>query len=225
MSSREEQKRLAREARQTAERAARTGAHRQRILLGAGLATVLIVAVTVGILVLSGSSESQRAAGIEAAPIPAQRVTDLDEAVKLARAKLISHDYSFGINEHVSTPVRYPMNPPTNGPHHPRWTEDGSYAGQPAPPTEQVVHAQEHGRVVIQYRPGLPKRQIQQLVSLYEEAPQHVLLVENATAMPCDVAATAWGKGVLCRKLTAQSFDALRAFRDKYRDKGPETVL
>jgi len=86
------------------------------------------------------------------------------------------------------------------------------------------VHAQEHGRIVIQYRPGLPEQQVRQLVSLYNEAPDHVLLVENATAMPCDVAATAWGQGVLCPKLTDRSFDALRAFRDTFLDKGPETV-
>ena len=41
--------------------------------------------------------------------------------------------------------------------------------------------------------------------------------------MPCEVAATAWGQGVLCPKVNDQIYDALRAFRDQYRDKGPET--
>lgn len=97
-------------------------------------------------------------------------------------------------------------------------------AGQAPPPTEQVVHAQEHGRVVVQYRPGIAREKLEQLVALYEEDPQHVLLVENATGMRCEVAATAWGHGVLCETLTDRSFDALRAFRDRYRDRGPESV-
>lgn len=52
-----------------------------------------------------------------------------------------------------------------------------------------------------------------------------MLLAENATSMPCDVAATAWGHGVLCATLTPRSFDAFRAFHDRFRDRGPETVV
>ena len=121
--------------------------------------------------------------------------------------------------------MAYATNPPTNGPHAPNWAADGNYAGQPAPPVGQVVHAQEHGRIVVQYRSGLPRRTLRQLVALYEESPEHVLLVENATRMPCDVAATAWGQGVLCPRVTSGTFDALRAFRDRFRDRGPETVV
>ena len=221
MSSREEQKRRAREARQAAERVEAARARRQRTLFVAGLVGVLAVTASVAVLVAGGAKDGS---GLQSAAIPAQRVSDLDRAVDIADAVLIRHAYGFGINDHVTTPIEYPTNPPTNGPHAPTWTQDGNYAGLAAPPTEQVVHAQEHGRVVIQYRAGLPERQLRQLVALYEEAPRHVLLVENATAMPCDVAATAWGHGVLCPKLTARSFDALRAFRDRYLDRGPETV-
>ena len=149
---------------------------------------------------------------------------DVAEAAKAAGAKLVSFDYGYGIGEHSDAPVRYPTNPPTNGPHADDWAQDGNYAGLEPPRTEKIVHALEHGRVVIQYRRGLPADQVALLEQLYDEAPRHVLLVENRTDMPCDVAATAWSRAILCKRLDDASLDALRAFRDAYLDKGPELV-
>ncbi len=146
------------------------------------------------------------------------------EAAKAAGAKLISYDYGYGIGEHTDGRVKYPTNPPTNGPHAFDWAADGNYAGVEPPTPEQIVHAQEHGRIVIQYRRGLPQAQIARLEALFEEAPRHVLLAENRTDMPCDVAATAWSRGILCKRLDDAALDALRAFRDAYVDKGPELV-
>ena len=149
---------------------------------------------------------------------------DLRAKAQAAGAELVDYDWNFGINDHREGRVRYPTNPPTNGPHANTWAQDGSYANLQPPPTEQVVHAQEHGRVVIQYRPGTPKSQIAQLERLFAEDSDHVLLLENRTNMPCPVAATAWGHAILCKDASAMTLDALRAFRDAYRDKGPETV-
>ncbi len=224
MSTRSEQKRQARERREAAEREAATVAARRRRVWRA--VAVVLVAVAIPVVLISDGSggDGTDAPALTGAPIPAQRTTDLAAATREAGARRISYRYGYGINDHTTEPVEYPTNPPTNGPHAPVWTQDGLYAGLLAPPTEEVVHAQEHGRIVLQYRPGLPEVQLRQLVSLYEESPEHVLLVENATEMPCDVAATAWGQGLLCPRLTDRSFDALRAFRDAYRDKGPETV-
>ena len=42
--------------------------------------------------------------------------------------------------------------------------------------------------------------------------------------MRYDVAATAWGHVLGRTEVTDRTFDALRAFRDRYRDKGPENV-
>ena len=222
MSSREAQKRRAREAREAAEREAARGAKRRRVALVAGVVVALAAVGLPALLILGGGGTES--SDVPGASIPPQRVSDLDRAVALADAERISHRYEFGINDHVDEAVRYPTNPPTNGPHAFTWTQDGNYAGKPAPPTGQVVHAQEHGRVVIQYRPGISRQKLAQLVALYEESPEHVLLLENATDMPCEAAATAWGQGVLCPKLNERSFDALRAFRDRFRDRGPETL-
>jgi hypothetical protein len=182
---------------------------RSRLALAGGAASVAVVAAVVALLA-SGSK-----------PGDADR---LRAAAQAAGAQLVHHDWSYGINDHVDGRVRYPTNPPTNGPHANTWAQDGSYANLEPPATEQVVHAQEHGRIVIQYRPGLPADQIAALQKLYDEDPSRVLLLENRTGMPCPVAATAWGHAILCRGTDARSLDALRSFRDAYRDKGPETV-
>lgn len=225
MSARGDRKLQARKAREAAERdAARAVARRRRTLLvGAVVVGLLAVGAPIALLTGSGGPRAGEST-ITAGTIPPQRVTDLDAAVRLAGAKRISHSYAFGVNDHTDDRVAYPTNPTTNGPHAFTWTADGSYAGLAAPPTGQVVHAQEHGRVVIQYRAGLPRQTMRQLQALYDESPNHVLLLENATDMPCDVAATAWGQGLLCPRVTPRTFDAVRAFRDTFRDKGPETV-
>ena len=40
--------------------------------------------------------------------------------------------------------------------------------------------------------------------------------------MPYEVAVTAWGHLLGCKKVNDETFDAIRAFRDRYRDQGPE---
>jgi hypothetical protein len=184
---------------------------RSRVVLVAAVVAALAVVAVPAALLLAPAGDGPQ-------------VTDLDEAVRLAGAERISYRYEFGIDDHTDEPVEYPTNPPTNGPHAFTWAQDGDYSGLAPPPTGQVVHAQEHGRVVIQYRPGLSQRKLARLVALYEESPRHVLLLENATDMPCEVAAVAWGQAVLCPKLNDRSIDALRAFRDEFRDQGPESV-
>lgn len=103
-------------------------------------------------------------------------------------------------------------------------------AARPSPPRRprtcrrltQSVHSLERGRVNIQYRPGLSPRTLAQLETLAEEdEAYHVLLFENETAMPFEVAATAWTKMLGCPKFSTATFDAVRAFRAEYVDKGP----
>jgi hypothetical protein len=42
--------------------------------------------------------------------------------------------------------------------------------------------------------------------------------------MPYAVAATAWGQLLGCKTMTPKVYDALRTFRERYIDKGPEQV-
>ena len=52
----------------------------------------------------------------------------------------------------------------------------------------------------------------------------HLLLYENTTGMDAAVAATAWDRLLACPEMNDQVFDALRAFRTAFVDKGPEKV-
>ena len=124
------------------------------------------------------------------------------------------------------TEADYNSNPPTSGTHFPTWYDDGVYAPGTTPELGRLVHALEHGRIEIQYKPGMPAATVGRLEKLVDQLDSgyHMLLFENATKMPYEIAATAWGHLLGCPKMNDQVFDALRAFRRNYVDKGPETV-
>lgn len=181
-------------------------------LVAMGIAAVLLGGGTV---LLRSTDDGPRA--------PLTGPTAATQAAQAAGARMISASYDYGTGVHVTERVAYATNPPTNGPHHPEWAVDGNYVGTEPPDTERIVHALEHGRIVIWYRPDLPAAEIRRLERLFDEDPYHVLLVPRA-GLPCPVAATAWSRGVLCPAVDERSLDALRAFRDAYRDQGPERV-
>lgn len=224
MSSPQERKEAARARREADEAAAAQAASRQRRirLVGGGVAAIVVVVglVALGLSLGGEADESEQ----RAVAIPAQRVTDLKAAARAAGGQSSSYDWKYGTGAHTSEPVKYRMNPPTNGPHNPVWAADGNYAGRTTPQVEQLVHSLEHGRIQIQYRPGLPAAQIKQLEALYDEDPRHMQLFQNSTDMEGDVAVTAWGHGLVFEEWNPGVFDAIRAFRDEYRDKGPEYV-
>lgn len=182
-----------------------------RVQLALGVALVLVLvgggALLAGTL---GGSSAER--------------PDVAAAAEAAGASFVERPYREGIGVHTDERVRYPTNPPVGGPHAFTWAQDGNYVGQGTPPVGQLVHALEHGRIEIQYRRGLPAAQVRRLEALYDEAPEKVLLFENTTDMPCDVAVTAWSKGMLCPRFSEATVDAVRAFRDAYRDQGPEKL-
>ena len=163
----------------------------------------------------------------EAPPVqlPEPRVTDLTQAAPAAGCMVRRHPAEG--SEHTAEDVRYNTNPPTSGPHDPQWTPDGIHAEPPD--LEQSVHALEHGRINIQYEPGLGEDRVRQLEALVQEEVKgqpgyHTLLFPNGTQMPYAVAATAWRHSLACERFSPAVFDALRAFRARYVDKGPELV-
>ena len=124
-----------------------------------------------------------------------------------------------------STKVKYGTNPPTSGNHDPIPAVDGVYSQSPTATTiKHFVHTLEHGRIEIQYDPAkLPKRRLDQLGGLFNDDPYHMVMFPNRR-QPYEVAVTAWGHLMGCNKVTDKTFDAIRAFRDRYRDQGPENV-
>jgi hypothetical protein len=123
---------------------------------------------------------------------------------------------------HTMGRVHYKTNPPTSGPHNPFPAPDRAYSV--APPPERYVHSLEHGRIELQYRPGAPATVRDAVRRVYEEFTHHMLLFPNNTGMDFEVAATAWKHRLACRRFNPKVPEALRRFRDAYRDRGPEQV-
>jgi hypothetical protein len=234
MSSRQEEKerrRREREEREAAERAKAAGRKRLQLVFGVVLAVLVLgggafaIAKTVG----GGNDEKEATAGVPAggADIPAQQEGDLKKAAAAAGCKLVdAPNEGAGHEEKDFKPSDYKQNPPTSGPHFPQWYDDGIYAPGDVPELGKLVHTLEHGRIDIQYKPGTPAQTVAQLETLYNEMDggHHLLLFENTTKMPFQIAATAWDHQLGCPKMNDKVFDAIRAFRTEYIDKGPEIV-
>jgi Protein of unknown function (DUF3105) len=177
--------------------------------------------------------DAQEPAGLlpEDGEAPEQRVTDLTRAVAAADCRLSSS--RGGPAEHTQDPaerVDYDTNPPTTGRHFVEPAQDGAY--EDAPSDEMLVHSHEHGRVVVWFRPDLPSGARADLWALFGEDSHQLLLVPRPD-MPFEVAATAWnreptpngtGRLLTCEQFGDRIFDAVRAFRDEHRSKGPEAV-
>lgn len=224
VASREEQKKRRREERLAREQAEAKKARRQR-LLGRGGVLFALIAVAVAVFAVTSSGGSDKTSGTTAkgVPIPKQQSTDLVASAQAAGCDL--RDFpNFG-QQHTTNKVTYKSNPPTSGPHNPTPAQDGSYDAANPPAVEQSVHSLEHGRIDIQWKPGLPQRAIGQLQTLFNEQDgHHTLLFANQTNMPYQVAASAWQHYVGCPKFTPKVFDAIRNFRKTYTDKAPEQV-
>jgi hypothetical protein len=231
MSSRQEEKERRRRERQEREAAEKSSAARRRrlqIVFGAVLAVLVLgagVALAVNSLGGGGDDTEQVAAGDAA--IPERKETDLNKAVAAAGCKLVKADNEgAGHEEKEFTAADYQQNPPTSGSHFPTWYEDGIYEAGNTPELGRLVHTLEHGRIDIQYKTGTDATTVAQLETLYRDMDDgyHMLLFENTTDMPFAVAASAWDNYVGCTTMNPQVFDAIRAFRDEYIDKGPEVV-
>jgi hypothetical protein len=161
------------------------------------------------------------------AAIPPVQERNLEKAAAAAKCEVT--DPALEGSTHVNDKVEYKTNPPTSGDHHPNAALDGFYTAGNEPEPENLVHALEHGRILYQYKPGTPANRVAQLETLASEelnglAGYKTLLFQNNTDMPYAVAATAWGHAITCDTFTDATFDALRAFRIQYIDKGPENI-
>lgn len=236
MASREEEKRLRREERQRAEAAAAAAhsrAQRLRYLIGGLLALALVAGAVV--LATGGGDSGGGGAGAPAAssggggaaiPEPVER--DLTAAAKKAGCQLASPAIK-GSN-HVEGAVKYPEKPPTSGDHSATPALDGIYATGQEPGPEGWLHALEHGRVAFLYEQGSPPELVGQLETLASEPLNgkdgyKTLLLQDSTGMIPAVVGVAWGQLLSCAKSSDAMFDALRAFRVKYVDQGPEAGI
>jgi hypothetical protein len=236
MSSRQEEKeRRKREREEKLQAEKRAAARRKRLqmIIGVVLAVVVLGGGTALALGLAGGDggggdgEPKTTTSSGGAAIPERVEADLKKAADAAGCKLVNApNEGQGHEEKEFKASDYQQNPPTSGNHFPQWYEDGIYEPGGTPELGKLVHTLEHGRIDIQYKKGTPAATIAQLETLYNEMDggYHLLLFENGTNMPFAVAATAWDQQLGCPTMNPKVFDAIRAFRDEYIDKGPEKV-
>jgi outer membrane biosynthesis protein TonB len=178
------------------------------VLGGAGIAAVLV---------FTGGDEEERteepAAGENQGPPALVRAAEA--------AGCTSRDHPIEGRGHTTGPVRYRSNPPSSGNHHPSAAPDGAYERSPSVP--RLVHSLEHGRIVMWHRSG-DREARQALFKLGNESSAQMILTPNTTDMPYRVAASAWGHVLGCPDLNDEVIEAVRQFRNAYRNKGPEFV-
>ena len=239
MSSRKEQKEALRREREAREQEARAAARRRQLMgYGVGVALAVAAVAIVVVLVLGGGEDGDGEpspdlypSGVEI-PAPSPVSTDVERAAEAAGCELTSNpatsrDHLGDANESGE----YRQNPPNSGKHFATPATDGIYNEQP--PATALVHTLEHGRVVIWFKRNLPADARGQLKSLFDEDPYQLVLTPNTTGMRPAVAATAWnsdpvplgtGQSLACPRWNDDVIDALRAFRDEHRGRGPEPV-
>lgn len=227
-----EQRRAERLARESQEAEAARRRRVYSIVVGGALAVAAIAAVVVA--VAAGGGDSGGGGAMHAASLsgsdsfdgasdpPPQGSTEFPAAARAAGCELKNPPIQG--RAHLAPgekAPKYNTNPATSGNHDVQPTGDGAF-DQP-PPQRNLLHTLEHGRVEIHYDPSVAKRRIDQLGGLFNEDPYH-MVITPARNMPYSLAATAWGHLMGCERVTDKTFDALRAFRDRYRDQGPEQV-
>ena len=174
-----------------------------------------------------GGNGSVSTTASTAVRLPTRKITNLEDAAKTAGCTLKSPPIEG--REHTTANVTYKTNPPTSGNHNPEPSQDGVDDPGNTPSPEHYVHSLEHGRIELQYKKGSPQRTIDTLTAIFNEPVNgspgyHALVFENNTGMPAAVAATAWGQMITCPGLNDATIDALRDFRERYTDKGPEFI-
>jgi hypothetical protein len=232
-SRREEKERRRRERleREAAQRRAEARRKRLQLVLGGvvaiALAGGLVVAAVAGLGGGgSGEGEARQPSAVAGVTLPEQQTGDYEAAAKAAGCKLV-HPKDEGAEHETRsfTAADYGTNPPTSGTHDPMPADDGIYDPGNAPGIGNLVHSLEHSRIHVQYRTGTHDQTVQELETLVAENDgYHMLLYENTTNMPFAVAATAWTHQLGCPRMNDRVFDALRTFRERYIDQGPEQV-
>jgi len=145
-----------------------------------------------------------------------------DDASRVAR--MTAHGCTYDTRsdpgaQHVDEP-RYTVDPPAGGDHRPHPASTGSYAAGDTPPDGDLVYALEHGIVVVWLGRGLAAADREPVRALYPAFPDVVIVVERR-ALPVPLAATAWGRRLLC---PAGDVGAVREFVCTFNGRGPERV-
>jgi Protein of unknown function (DUF3105) len=252
MAPRKEEKERLRQQRLAAERAAASSG-RSRLIAGYAVAGALTLAVLAGLVAVIANGGGGDGVGDvcsnahvknsggtfrglepdcrEGTAPSAIQYADLNISADKAGCELKLNLPNEG-NTHVpnSQPVKYKTVPPTSGNHNPVPIDDGAYTTPITSDTSQptnirnMVHAMEHGRIEIHYKPSLPEDQQLALKGVFDSDPNGMILFPDPD-MPYDVAVTAWTNEALCPSFNPTVLDVIRNFRDTYRGNGPEQAI
>ena len=237
MASRQEEKERRRQERLEREQQERAAAARRKRLQYA-FGGILGLAALAGVVVLvasglggddaGGNPDDPDGARTPAASVelPPAQESDFQKAAEKAGCELVNPEFEgAGHEERAFTQADYKSNPPTSGLHGHGPAEDGIYAPGSTPDPGSLVHTLEHGRINVQYKPGTPQDVVEELEAFLAESNDgyHLLLYENPD-MEYQVAATAWTHILGCPEYNDRVPDALRTFRARYIDQGPERV-
>lgn len=249
MASRKEEKERLRQQRLEAERQA-AAAGRRRVILGYVGAGILAAVIIVGLVIaLAGGGDEEGGgtteasgenvstefggrvpAGIEiddrvGTEPPPVEIGDLTAAAEAAGCELrldLEDEGSTHLDPQSDDLPDYGTNPPTSGDHYPVPLADGAFLDKPSPGS--YVHSLEHGRIIIQYSPDLPEEDQLALKGVFDADRPGVDLFPDPD-MPYAVATTAWTQLMTCKTFEGPAtLDAIRAFRDAYRGRGPEAI-
>jgi hypothetical protein len=137
------------------------------------IATVLIVALAIGVIGYAVSQNKKK-----------------DDASNPSKIPGIAHK-EFSSGEHKTDVITYAESPPMGGPHSPIWADcDGTvYPAQIA--NENAVHDLEHGAIWITYKPGLPADQLDVLTKLVSGKPYTIMT--PYAGLKTNVSLQAWG--------------------------------
>ncbi|WP_327267664.1 DUF3105 domain-containing protein [Streptomyces sp. NBC_01218] len=101
---------------------------------------------------------------------------------------------------HVETPVDYPMNPPVGGDHDPVWMNCDADVYTEAIPKENAVHSMEHGAVWVTYNSKAATDDVAALTERVEATPYSLMSPLEDQADPLIL--SAWGKQVTVTSAT-----------------------
>ena len=190
-----------------AEQRAKKKQTQRNLLIGAG---ILVAVVVIAVVLI--------ASGVFNAPAPSPVAAAGDTAKTCSNIQTFPEQGRDHIKPNQPHPA-YSSDLPTSGSHWDTPQDWGIYTNQQV--QEQLVHNLEHGGIIIQYN-DLAPADIQALTNLVQRDSHHLILAPYpGLASGTKVAITAWTHLQTC---TGVDENAIRAFINAYRDKGPELV-
>lgn len=119
---------------------------------------------------------------------------------------------------HVTEPI-YRIEPPSGGPHVVTPASGGFKEFDSVPTDGELVHAMEHGAVVVWYSGALDADDEQALRELADSDRAVIVVPRSALGVP--LAVTAWHRRMLCEVVDTE---AVARFSATFRGRGPERV-